>query len=305
MSQRLSPNAQSIAITGTLPGQQDMDIWIHPTRMDESFFETGDLSLAEMEAGDRSELKRVTSNPGSEVAPAWSPDGNEIAYGRIWGPEDAGGIFITDLESYVERRVVPPDPQGRDLYTTDWTPDGEWIIFVIGSWIGDSGTLHAVHPEGGEPVLLIERNNSIDHARVSPDGRWLAFSDSLTGKIEVFVVPFAPAWPDLDLDPADPAPIWRVSIAGGTNPLWRNDGRELYYVSSNGAVIVVETEIEGDIFKHGSGVTLFQSSHERGKAIDVLPNGQGFFLSDVQTGMSARVVIILNWHLLLKDGGIP
>ena len=97
----------------------------------------------------------------------------------------------------------------------------------------------------------------------------------------------------------------RVSIDAGTNPMWRNDGRELYYVTLNGAVIVVETEIEGDIFKHDTGVTLFQSSHEQGKAIDVLPNGQGFFLSDVQTGMSARVVITLNWHLLLKDGGIP
>ncbi len=214
-------------------------------------------------------------------------------------------MFTTEIETGAERRVLPPDPLGRQLGVYDWTPDGEWIIFIAGDWILPIGKVYAVHPDGGEPVLLVDRENSVSEARVSPDGRWLAFTAESSGNAAVFVIPFAPAWPDLEIDPADPEPIWRVSIAEGGYPLWRQDGEELYYVTPTGSLIAVQIQTDGEVFKHDTGAPLFQSSWEQGKAISLLPNGERFFLSEVKSGSNARVVITLNWQRLLRSGEQP
>jgi Tol biopolymer transport system component len=301
----LSPDITRLALSAVPEGQQEMDIWIQPTGFDEASLERGDLSGVETMFVKNTALKRVTSKPGQEDNPAWSPDGREIAYGRFQGPEGSGGVFITDVESSAERRILPPDPLGRELYVTSWTGDGQWILFVAGSWNDSFGMLYAVRPEGGKPVLLVEGNNRIINGGVSPDGRWLAFSADTTGDWEAYVIPFAPAWPDLDLDPANPEPIWRVSTAGGQFPMWRSDGRELYYVTSTGSLIAVPTRIEGDVFGHDAGVVLFNWEYVFGMPIDVLPGGKYFFLSGTFIGSNTRVQITLNWQRLLKSGATP
>ena len=121
----------------------------------------------------------------------------------------------------------------------------------------------------------------------------------------MYVIPFPPAWPELDIDPADPKPIWRISNNGGEYPLWDDDGRELFYFTSTGSFISVATRLGGDDFQFDTGVELFNAPYEDGLPIDVLPGGQLFVLGGKRDNTSTRLQITLNWQRLLTGGASP
>jgi hypothetical protein len=129
--------------------------------------------------------------------------------------------------------------------------------------------------------------------RFSPDGRWVAYDSNQSGVSEVYVVAF----------PGD-GPAHRLSVNGGHEPHWRGDGRELFYLSSEGAVMAVPLSRPGDftelrptrlfalVPRHGSEGPLFA----------VTRDGQRFLAITGREGdASGFVDVILNWPSLLAD----
>ena len=160
-----------------------------------------------------------------------------------------------------------------------------------------------VPAEGGELTPLVAGRAGERDGAVSPDGRWLAYTSDETGVAEVYVIPFAPAWPGLTIDPESPSPRWRVSIAGGDGPVWGVDGTELYYGAQSGSIISVQADITGEVFRSDSGTPLFQASWEPGSTFQVLKDGQRFFLNDLTQIREEPLSVVLNWQGLLKRRG--
>lgn len=159
--------------------------------------------------------------------------------------------------------------------------------------------------EGDHPrrELLKGENYAVKEPRISPNGRWMAYASSESGKFEVWVCPF----PEVKKG-------WQVSAGGGNHPLWSWDGRELYYNNGNeNATMAVSVET-GQQFKWGTPTVLFRGT--LGKVIgrtsismldftywDIDPTGKRLFLmlKDDPAEAPRKINIVLNWLEELKQ----
>ena len=167
----------------------------------------------------------------------------------------------------------------------DWSPDGHWL---------------AVATQGGLAMLSLDTlktqpySEGGGHARFSPDGKWVAYQRRQLERPEVFIQPF----------PATSA-RWQISTAGGSEPQWRGDGKELFYASSDNPAKIMAVDIA---VNHGAiqpgiphpvlGVNL-EAPHGRWT---VTRDGRKFLTIIVQTRKPAMASqsIIYNWPALLE-----
>ena len=140
-----------------------------------------------------------------------------------------------------------------------------------------------------------EKRNGI----VSPDGRWLAYDSNSSGATEVYVRPF----PNVD------GGQWQVSTAGGKMPLWARSGKELFYVSGDGALLRVPVEASGATWDAGTPMKLLERGYYApsgyvGRTYDVSPDGQRFLMiKALETDASAAppaLIVVQHWDEELK-----
>ena len=110
------------------------------------------------------------------------------------------------------------------VFVDEWTPDGQFIIFR-----NAGGAVWAM-PVGGDrkPRMLVNTPYTKDEVHVSPDGRWVAYNADESGRWEVYVAKF----PEFTAKR-------QISSAGGVQPQWRGDGRELFYLATDGTMMGV------------------------------------------------------------------
>jgi Tol biopolymer transport system component len=167
----------------------------------------------------REVASRLTFDPRNENYPLWSPDGAQIAYTST--SAEAPGIYIqASTGAGRSERVLPSG--GEDLVLTDWSRDGRFVFYQGGTdrtrsdiWVLPMTGEHKPYPFLTGPYDELQ-------ARLSPDGRWLAYSSDESGRSEVYVQSFP-----------EPGGKWQVSTNGGSDPRWRADGGELLYLSSD------------------------------------------------------------------------
>jgi hypothetical protein len=134
---------------------------------------------------------------------------------------------------------------------------------------------------------LVDTPYGEDQLQVSPDGRWIAFNSEETKTWEVYVARF-PGFTDKR----------RVSVAGGVQPKWRGDGRELFYLAPDGTMMVVQSTLESPaefapaqpLFK----TSLSPASHQISE-FDVTKDGQSFLLLEPAATRPQTFTFILNW----------
>jgi Tol biopolymer transport system component len=179
---------------------------------------------------------RLTLDPDVDTAPVWSPDSRRIAYRS---DRRGGGLFIRAADGADEERRLT---SAEGLYHTPYTftPDGRRLLFVefrdykqqdvLSVRLDGSGS--GSGPGRIEPVLTGPAAEL--RPALSPDGRWLAYQSDESGRFEVYVRPF----PDVQRAKV------QVSADGGTSPVWRADGRELFFASA-GTLIAVDVPAAG------------------------------------------------------------
>ena len=112
----------------------------------------------------------------------------------------------------------------------------------------------------------------------SPDGRWVAYQSNESGHPEIYVRPFVP--PVRRGNPGSGGGQWQVSTAGGIFPVWRPDGKELYYLDPSGAMMAAPVAVSGSTFERGAAVRLFPTRiagggmGNKGRQYDVAPDGR-------------------------------
>src|SRR5262249_29115979 len=134
-------------------------------------------------------------------------------------------------------------------HPTDWSADGRFILFhtTLGTYADqrNRNDLFLLPLADLQPKPLVQTSFDELQGVFSPDGRWVAYASNESGAFEVYVQ----AFPDMQAKRL-------VSRGGGTEPRWRADGRELFYVSADRRLMVVPTTI-GPAFEAGTPETLF------------------------------------------------
>jgi Tol biopolymer transport system component len=167
-------------------------------------------------------------NGGSD--PNWSPDGRQIAYSAFAGPET--GVYAIPAFGGDRRLILKFEP-GAPVYTEDWSRDGRWIAAVRELEKEKQGILIPVDGKSEPVVIAREATNGVDELRFSPDGKWIAYGVTARSvPRDVFMVP----------NPAT-GERWQVSVNGGAQPRWRDDGKAIYYLSPSGTLMMVDVRV--------------------------------------------------------------
>jgi len=264
---RLSPDGRFLAVSHLEARSGLGEIWIH------------DL--------ERKLANRLTLGAGDDYLPTWlRPDGREIVFssGRTNAP---GGLY----------RIAPDQPGEGRLWLAGetaqvpsaTTPDGKRVLFERTDAKGKV-SIRIRDLEGeGEATRLGSASASEYSADLSPDARWVAFVSDVTRSPEVYI---------RRLDGAGGA--IRISNDGGFEPLWRRDGREIFYVDARGRLNAVPIAA-GDPLRPGAPTALFVASLEEAtdRQYDVSADGQRFLLNRSSTSDSAPITVVLDWTALL------
>jgi hypothetical protein len=216
------------------------------------------------------------------ISPVWAPDGARLGFTARGG-----------LDLYIRQATganVGPIISDRFVKVlNDWTPDGRELVFSqldpetkldLWSW----------SPTRGPTPLLQSRHNEMQ-ARISPDGRWIAYVSDDSGTPEVHVA----RYPQL-------TGMRRLSISGGAQPQWRRDQSELFYLSPDNALMVVPITVG---MSFGTPRRLFRTTIT-GHAADVrdsyviAADGQSFvFEGPPETSQTSHISVVLNWTAAL------
>jgi Tol biopolymer transport system component len=262
---RISPDGRRVAVVVGDPG----DIWIYDVV--------------------RHTRTRMTFAGGSDNAPTWSPDGTRLAFssqrsgnGDLYARAAAGTGSDELLASSKAFKVA-----------NSWSPDGRFLVFAASAGApGSKADLWLLSLSNRRASPLLRTGSDEMAGAFSPDGHWLAYASDESGRFEIYVMKF----------PAEPGVKWQVSTAGGAEPRWRRDGRELFYVGPDGRVMAVSVATGAD-FEVGKPQAVFVASlkNAAGARYDVAPDGQRFLLNrPVGDESSPPITLVQNWTALLQ-----
>src|SRR5215469_714795 len=241
---------------------------------------------------------RFTFGNDSNVDAIWSRDGKKIAY------------LEGDVNNAFSRKVIVKASDGSgeatqllDIGTVhtlqqelnDWSPDLRYILYESGT-VGEGNgiDLWLLPLSGDKPFPLLSSPGDQQFAQFSPDGRWVAYSSSETGRPEIYVVPF----------PATGSK-WQISTNGGTRPRWRRDGKEIVFeVEGSGKVMSAQVNGRGPNFEVGEVRPLFETTNlppnNAGSQWSLTSDGQRLLaITTGETG-ALPLTVIQNWTGDLK-----
>lgn len=260
---RLSPDGRTVIAEQTDTDGRHTDIWIR--ELTQGFATT-----------------RLTFDPSFHQNPIWSSDGKQILFSSF----RRGGFRLYRKNadgSGSEEEVADLGDVGQGN-AWDWSRNGKYILIRKGNELW-----YLSWPERvAKP--LVQAQWTVRSAQFSPDGQWIVYASNETGKMEIYVSPF----PNFNGK-------WQVSNGGGDEPRWRQDGKELFYLSTDGKMMAVAVAT-GASFKAGSPVALFQTyrrqpiSSQDDFSYDVSGDGQRFLIATkVNDSSAAPLSIFLNW----------
>ncbi len=275
---RISPDGTRIVLS--LGIREDADIWIW------------DLV--------RETLTRLTLDRNEDSSPVWTPDGKRIAFfshreiPRVaWKAADGTGTAeIPDFEN---------QPPNRDFYPCSWSKDGK-ILVLQETFLGSGYDIGMLSVEGNRKWKpLLQEKHAEFQPKISPDGRWMAYTSDESGRNEIYVRPF----PEIDKGK------WNISTSGGDSPIWSPDGRELFF--RNGDSIITALVETDPVFKPGKSETLFRGTYVGLYGMDTYPwdisrDGKRFLMMKeigaalpAEGGPRPKINIVLNWFEELKQ----
>jgi Tol biopolymer transport system component len=270
---RISPDQKTIVFTRISEPTADIsDIW------------TFDLA--------RNTSTRLTFEPDIIGTPIWSSDGS-ILYASL--RNGASVLVERPANAIGPETILARQAGGRP---TAVSRDGRWLVFM------ESSPLHSIialrSREDPSKIVRIQEGGLERDGSVSPDGRWLLYSLVTATRREVLVQ----SVPKEAGGSPNAGRKWEISTAGGSQPAWRADGKEIFYVAPDGMMMAVPVESSANFFRHGTPKPLFQARLDLDpnlRQYDVTADGQRFLLNQrLPDNQDAPITVVVNWPKLLQ-----
>jgi Tol biopolymer transport system component len=240
---------------------------------------------------DRGVLSNLTTD-GVSHWPVWSPDGSELAFRA--GPMGHFRMWRASADRSREPKQV--SATGPSQNAESWSPDGHTIAYTSMGFAVPPSIMTA-RLDGTPAEALSKDKAPAGSAKFSPDGKWLAYCAIESGKPHVFVQSFP-----------GPGPKIQISADGGSDPVWKRAGGELYYRNGD-SMMVVETQTAAS-FAAGRPRELWRGHYSHGMSsscgppgatssnYDVTADGKRFLMikdEDQDRAASKQMVVVLGW----------
>jgi serine/threonine protein kinase len=240
----------------------------------------------------RGTTTRFTFGPNTDVDPLWFSDGSRIVFSsnhdghfNVYEKAAGGG----GSEEAILR-------SSDNKFITDISRDGRWLLYTQNGRTTGNDLWSFPLRGDRKPLPYVNTEFAERLGQFSPDGHWVAYISNESGRFEVYVRPF---------------PIiagggkWMISSGGGTQPRWRRDGKELFFISPDGKLVAVEVRQIPE-FQVGSPKPLFQTQIwgaggvTNGHRWDAVPDGQRFLINSATATAPSSITVVLNWQAGLK-----
>ena len=265
---RLSPDGTRVAVYAA---DGDRDLWLF------------DLNRPGLP------VTKLTLGPGRDAMPVWSPHGERLYFTTeenkvSWIPADGSAAAAT----------MSTGPAGYRVHPLSITPDGQTLIVSYQKAPNGQVDLWTlpVGPNTRLTPLLAEPSYSEQDGRLSPDGRWLAYTSDESGQDQILVRPF-------------PNVGGRRALAGyGQQPIWSRDSRELFYRTANGQVMRVPFKTTPS-FAPDTPVPVVAAPQTLrnwsvGPNYDVSPDGRRFLMIKTPELDIRSLTVVQNWDVEVK-----
>jgi Tol biopolymer transport system component len=241
--------------------------------------------------------QRFTSDRSLNNTPVWSPTGDRIVFRSTRGAGQQQ-LYKQSASGAGQAEALTQSPNPK--FASQWSKDGRFLVITN----NPGGTLDLLvlpMTEGSgsgtqDPQKFLATQFWEAQGQISPDGHWMAYSSDDTGQLEVYVRPFPIA-----------EGVWRISNAGGQQPRWRGDGKELFFIGGDGKMMAADIKaVPGPkpVFGHGEPKLLFDTHIARAPGTsafqyDVTADGKRF-LVDTGSGTDYTLTVVVNWRAGLK-----
>ncbi len=281
---RVSPDGTRVAVGQRDPRTGTRDIWVYDL--------TGKPPL------------RLTLDPRDDTSPVWSTDGRTL----LFTSDRDGTRNLYTRDAAAQRPEVRVFASDVSKSVNAWSPDGRIVIYDTGErgsvdarGRATQSDLEMVTLDGAsrtQPVAATAADEVM--ADISPDGRLVAYQAAEAGgRGEVYVETF----------PAKGG-RWQVSVAGGFEPIWRADGRELFFRDPEGRIVAIDVHRDtSSTIRFGAPHVLFTPSPRPHWSVRIhapFPDGQRFLLvTEAPRPAPQKLTAIVNWRSALPPDDHP
>ena len=276
----LSPDGTRAVISRNGRGPTQADLWMYDLK--------------------RGTESRFTFDASDNRSVVWSPDGARVAFSSNRG----GGVHnLYQKDANGTGQDDPLFQSGTYKSADDWSRDGKFIVFSNQDPKTKSDlwalTMIPGNPGDRTPIPLLTSEFNEWMGQVSPDSRWLAYVSDESGREEVYVQAFSPG------NPAKAGKL-QVSTAGGSQPRWRGDGKELFYAAPDRKMMVTAVKSTGEIFDRSAPQPLFEMllypTNMAGFYYAPSADGKKFLMTTEPKGNTETppLTVVVNWQAALK-----
>jgi Tol biopolymer transport system component len=237
---------------------------------------------------------RFTNNGGTNLDPNWSPSGDRIVFRNPF--KGVFNLFLKAASGSTQEELLLPNTVSD--FPTQWSRDGRFIVYQendpknkLDLWVLPvQGT-----PAERKPMPFLRTEFNEMEGQLSPDSRWMAFASDRSGQYEVYVRPFPPGEGE-----------WAISSAGGRQPRWRADGKELFFIAADGKMMAVPVKAAPGAkpsLEAGVPLALFDahavSTGTLADEYDVTADGSRFLISTT-SGAGATPALTVVTHYAIR-----
>jgi Tol biopolymer transport system component len=277
----LSPDEKHVAVARAFGGSADIDLWLFDAV-------TGNAT-------------HLTNTAGLEGSPVWSPDGTRIAYQSQHGGKSS--LRLINVDGSGDALLF----ESSDTVTpTSWSRTGDVLVFTRTGASGASDIWALPMSGDRTPFPVLHTSFDETSGALSPNGHWMAFTSNENGQPRIFVRAFPP-----------PGVTYPISPGVGRIPMWRGDGKELFYLSQDTTLMAVPIDLTRGGIRPGAPQPLFVVGAPAPNAARpsapfsptptntyaVTADGQRFFANArPQQPTAEPLTVIINWLAALRPG---
>jgi Tol biopolymer transport system component len=235
----------------------------------------------------RKTTDRITYDQAAEISPIWSPNGTRLLFGS--NRTGRNNIYHRAASSAGGDKLIIDDRTTK--YPIDWSSDGRLALALRQSGAPTGNDLWVLSIADRKLTAFMGTSFSETNGRFSPDNKWVAYQSNRSGRGEVYVASFP-----------DPVMDVTISIEGGGRPRWRDDGKELFYVSLN-KLMKVPIAVINNRLQPGVPVRVLEADFrlDGRYPYDLSGDGERFLVNEyTEQGQSYPMTVLTNWTTTLR-----